>query len=349
MKGRQIVLDHLNGAEVAALIVDGRLEDLILDAPDRPRTGAVFRAIADRPAKGQGGAFVRLPPDTPGTSGMAFLRGAAGLAPGQPLLVQITAQAEPGKAPPATARLVLKSRCAIASPGAPGINVSRSIRDDEVRARLLSLAHDRAGDGDGLILRSAAEHATDAEVAADIDQVLDLAHALASDATGAGPEALTEGDGPHAYAWREWTAPAAVDTDPGGLSRHGVLDAIAALRGPEALTGGGRLWLEATRALIACDVDTGGDGSHAAGLKANLAAIRALPRALRLRGLGGQIVVDCAPMPKGQRRQVEQAAKAALRACPVETAVVGWTPLGHLELSRKRERAPLPPDLGARP
>jgi Ribonuclease G/E len=34
-------------------------------------------------------------------------------------------------------------------------------------------------------------------------------------------------------------------------------------------------------------------------------------------------------------------AKAALKSDPVETAFVGWTPLGHIELQRKRERRPL--------
>ncbi|MGA0924636.1 MAG: ribonuclease G, partial [Lutimaribacter sp.] len=43
MKGRQIVLDHINGHEAAALLVDGRLEDLLIDS-DVPRVGAIYRA-----------------------------------------------------------------------------------------------------------------------------------------------------------------------------------------------------------------------------------------------------------------------------------------------------------------
>jgi Ribonuclease G/E len=57
--------------------------------------------------------------------------------------------------------------------------------------------------------------------------------------------------------------------------------------------------------------------------------------------LGGQIVVDAAPMPKKDRRQIEQAARVAFKADAIETSLVGWTPLGHLELQRKRERLPL--------
>ncbi|MEO0829813.1 MAG: ribonuclease G, partial [Pseudomonadota bacterium] len=44
---------------------------------------------------------------------------------------------------------------------------------------------------------------------------------------------------------------------------------------------------------------------------------------------------------KKDRKQLEQILRAAFRADPVETALVGWTPLGHFELQRKRERRPL--------
>ena len=81
--------------------------------------------------------------------------------------------------------------------------------------------------------------------------------------------------------------------------------------------------------------------SLAAGIKANMACARALPRALRLRGLGGQITLDLAPMPKKDRRPFETALRQAFRADDVETTLVGWTPLGHYELQRKRARMPL--------
>ena len=101
------------------------------------------------------------------------------------------------------------------------------------------------------------------------------------------------------------------------------------------------MYVEPTRALVAVDVNTGGDTSPAAGLKANLAAARELPRQLRLRGLGGQITLDLAPMAKKDRRGFETALRAAFRKDGVETALVGWTPLGHYELQRKRDRVAL--------
>ena len=334
MKGRMIVLDHLHGREAAALIVDGRLDDLLIDDPGAPRSGAIYRAICDRPMKGQGGMMLRLP-----EGGSAFLRQGRGLAPGEPVLVQVTGAAEPGKAVPVTDRVLFKSRYAIVTPDAPGLNLARGITDEAERARLLGVAHEVMEGPFGLILRSAAEGAPEEEVAADIAAMLDLATAVTDDMNGSVPECLTEGDGPHLAAWRGWRAETVV-TDPGGFAREGVLDMIEALRSPEVDLGAGMMVVEPTRAMIAVDVNTGGDTSPSAGLKANLAAARALPRALRLRGLGGQVTVDFAPMSKAHRRQIEQSLQGSFRNDPVETSLIGWTPAGNFELSRKRERVP---------
>ena len=333
---RTIALDHLNGAEAAALLVGGRLEDLLIDS-DQPRPGAIYRAIADRPVKGQGGMFLRTP------DGSAFLRQIKGLTPGQPLLVQVTGYAEPGKALPVTTRLLFKSRFAIITPDAPGLNISRSIKEENLRDSLLEIAHSEMGESAmGLILRSSCENAEASDIADDIRAMCDLAEAVLADATGTEPETLTEGDGPHALAWRDWVDPADVLTDPGSFAETGVLDQLDALRDPLVpLPGGASFYIEPTHALVAVDVNTGGDASLAAGLKSNINMARDLPRQLRLRGLGGQITLDLAPMPKKDRRTFESALRAALRQDTTETTLAGWTPLGHFELQRKRDRQPL--------
>lgn len=339
MKGRTIVLDHVGGMEAAALLVDGELDDLLIDDESGPRPGAIFRGICDRPLKGQGGMMLRL---TDGQTG--FLRQGKGLRPGQPLLVQVTGHAEPGKAVPVTDRVLFKSRHAIVTPGKPGFNVSRQIADEEERDRLLGIANaamEGAEEDFGLILRSSCAGAEEDEIAEDVSAMLDLAVAVLQDATGPEPEALTEGDGPHALAWRDWTAPATVVTEPGAFETEGVMEQVTALRDPAVRLSEGSMYVEPTRALVAVDVNTGGDTSPAAGLKVNLAACRALPRALRLRGLGGQVTVDFAPMSKAHRKQVEQSLRACFRNDPIETSLVGWTPSGHFELQRKRERVPL--------
>ncbi|MCR8549825.1 ribonuclease E/G [Salipiger sp. P9] len=333
MKGRTIALDELDGTEAAALIVDGQLQDLLIDS-DHPRPGTIYRATALRPMKGQGGMFLQTP------DGTAFLRQVKGLAPGDALLVQVTGYAEPGKAIPVTTRLLFKSRYAIVTPGAPGINVSRQIKDDDLRDELLAIAHEVMEGDHGLILRSSCAGAHAQDIAEDIEAMARLAAQVLQDSAGE-PETLVEGDGPHALAWREWDT-GDLDAAPGSFERHNVHDMIDALRSPLVpLAGGGSMCIEPTRALVAVDINTGGDTSPAAGLKANMSALRELPRQLRLRGLGGQILVDPAPAPKKDRRQMEQVLRAALRQDETETILAGWTQLGLMELQRKRERVPL--------
>lgn len=339
MKGTIVALDHYQGRMAAARIVDGKLDDLLIDPPEHyALPGAIFRAICDRPLKGQGGMMLRLPDGETG-----FLRQGKGLSPGEAILVQVTGFAEAGKAVPVSQKVLFKSKYAIVTPGAPGLNVSRSIRDEEERVRLLEVAHDVMGEGgEGLILRSAAADASSEEVGDDIAAMLELSHAVTGDAGGTTPELLIDGADTFALAWREWDQPDQLDDGEGAFERHNVLDLIEEAQGARVrLSGGAFAFVEPTRALIAVDVNTGGDTSPAAGLKANIALARELPRALRVRGLGGQIVVDFAPSPKKDRRQIEQVLRSAFKADGVETSLVGWTTLGNFELQRKRERISL--------
>lgn len=340
MKGRVLVLDELAGRQVAALMVDGRLEELAVDpAADAVLPGAIYRAVADRPVKGQGGIFVKLP------GGSGFLRQISGVAPGQRLLVQVTGPAEAGKALPVTTRLLFKSRFAIVTPDAPGLNISRRIKDEEVRAELAVLAEAGMAGADarlGLILRSGCDGAELQAVAEDVAAMRGLAEAVLADLQG-GPELLVDGPSAHDLAFRDWLDPAVdeADTDSGSFARHGVIEALGALLVPHVvLEGGAHMQLEPTRALVAVDVNTGPDTSPAASLKANIAAARDLPRQLRLRGLGGQVVVDFAPMPKRDRGILDQVLKAAFKA-EGETNLAGWTTLGLYEMTRKRDRPPL--------
>lgn len=335
MKGRTIILDHLKSRETAALMVDGKLEDFLVEG-DAPSPGTIYRARADRPVKGQGGMFLSTP------DGPAFLRQVKGLAPGAMIMVQVTGYAEPGKAIPVTGKILFKSRFAIVTPLSPGLNISRSIRDEDERDRLLEIAHaEMDGDELGMILRSSCAGADADDIASDVADTANLARQIMMD-KGTVAEKLSDGDGPHTLAWREWTDPAEVVRDPGGFEGHGVLDALENLQqAGEPLSGGGHIYIEPTRALVAVDVNTGRDTSLSAGLKANMACARALPRALRVRGLGGQITLDLAPMPKKDRRAFETTLRAAFKVDPEETTLVGWTPLGHYELQRKRGRVPV--------
>lgn len=341
MKGRVVVLDEVAGRPCAALVVDGRLEELSVDpVGDVPLPGAIYRAVADRPMKGQGGLFVKLPQGETG-----FLRQIGGIAHGQRLLVQVTGPAESGKALPVTTRLLFKSRFAIITPDAPGLNISRRIKEEDLRADLAGLAEEGMAGADprlGLILRSACVDAEADAVAEDIAAMRGLAEAVLADLDG-GPELLVDGATAHDLAFRDWLDPAPdeVITEAGGFAGSGVDDMVAALLQPRVdLPGGGHMMVEPTRALVAVDVNTGPDTSPAASLKVNIAAARDLPRQLRLRGLGGQIVVDFAPMPKKDRAILDQVIKAAFKA-EGEAHLAGWTVLGLYELTRRRDRLPL--------
>ncbi len=334
MKGTTIVLDHIGGVEAAAKLVDGRLSDFLIDVDDRPRIGSIHRVRADRPMKGQGGLIVKH-------DQRFFLRGAKGIKPGDEFLVQVGTHAEPHKATPVSSKLVFKSRFVIVTPDDPGVNIARSIRDDEERDRLKLIAHESLGDLPfGLILRSSCAGGDADDIAADLEDMIALASS-ALDAASVGE--VSAGDGPHVLAWRDWVEPADVITQAGSFEQLGVLDQLETLRAVDVRLGTGSMIIEPTSAFVAVDINTGGATDTASGLKTNLAAAKDLPRQLRLRGLGGQIVVDFAPMTKNDRKKVDVALRAAFKTCPVDTVLAGWTTLGNFELQRKRERLPVLP------
>jgi len=167
--------------------------------------------------------------------------------------------------------------------------------------------------------------------------MLDLASQVMADDAG-DIEMLVDADSPHQFAWREWTQSADVDEDDGCFATHDILDQIEALSEPLIKMADGHYYIEPTRACITIDVNTGADTSPAAALKANIAMARDLGRQLRMRGLGGQIVIDPAPIPKKDRKILESAIKAALRKDTVETNFVGFTQMGLIELQRARVR-----------
>jgi Ribonuclease G/E len=327
MKGDVLAVGRYLGRAAAAFLRDGRLHDVIVDPPKgAPRLGSLHRGIADQPAPGLGGQFVRL------ASGRGFLRKGA-LPPGEAVTVQVTGYAEPGKAPPLTQRIQLRGRHMVLTPGAPGVNVSRKITDPDLRSRLAAIARDLRPEI-GVVLRTSAGgealSVLEAELArliARAECVFDRGDAVAECDPGPDPlEAL-------GLSW-----PRAPQES---FEAFEVADLIDAALEPERRLGGARAFVEATRALVAIDVNTGADFGKAAGLKANLALAEALPRILRCRGLGGQIVIDPAPLAKAERGRFERALDAAFGSDPVGAQLVGWTPLGHVEITRPRQRYPI--------
>jgi len=339
MTAHTILLDTIEDNEAAALLVDGKLEDLLISVPKTFGVvpGSICRAIIERFIKGQGGAILKL---HNGYSG--FLRNSKGLTPGQTILVQVISYPEDEKATPVTDRIIFKGRSVIITPGAKGINISRQILSEEERVRLLEAISgtEIANSGFGLIVRSEAKNVSNQDIHEESNNLLSLAQKVLSD-EGNRAELLVEGLGSHELATRDWPSSDESQIINGGFEAYGVLDDLDDLMDSYVKIGTGSAFIEPTRALIAIDLNTGSDLSPAAGLKVNLNFAKALPRQLRLRGLGGQITIDLAPMPKKDRKQFENTLKLAFKSDPIETALVGWTPLGHFEIQRKRERVPL--------
>lgn len=133
--------------------------------------------------------------------------------------------------------------------------------------------------------------------------------------------------------------------DTPAFAQLGLDEALEEALGPEVpLPGGGRLLIEPTAACVAIDVDGGGR----APLETDLAAAAEIARQVRLRNLGGTIVVDFIDLPhKHERHRLEEAVKRAFRFDPVPVEVHPMSPLGIVQVSRARRGEPLADRLGA--
>ena len=112
------------------------------------------------------------------------------------------------------------------------------------------------------------------------------------------------------------------------------------------LKSGGYLIIDQTEAMTTIDVNTGAFVGHRnleeTIFRTNLEAAVAIARQLRLRNLGGIIIIDFIDMEEPEhRRQVIQALEKALRDDHVKTSISSVSPLGLVEMTRKRTRESL--------
>jgi ribonuclease E/ribonuclease G len=113
---------------------------------------------------------------------------------------------------------------------------------------------------------------------------------------------------------------------------HGRIEEL--LRPEVPLPGGGAIIIEPTRALVAVDVDA---GANATPLQANLEAAREIARQIRLRHVGGIVVIDFVTMRREQdRKNLLSALRQAVSQDPVPTHLYGMSALGLVELVRER-------------
>ena len=261
-----------------------------------------------------------------------------GITAGDVILVQVISYGDGEKLPRVTTKLLFKSRYVIVTPFNEGLNIAKNIQDNERRIQLKQLVVEGLNHIPyGMIMRSSCASANKSEIISDCKNTIMTAQNVLS-AEDKQMGLIHRAPSPHQLAWREWIDMPALDKTSGTFADHGVLELIDELKHSKVILNNGNYYIEPTKAFVAIDVNTAGDISFAAGLKANLAMAKDLPRQLRLRGLGGQIVVDPAPMLRQDRKIVENALKSALRKDTVETNFVGWTAMGLIELQRARVR-----------
>jgi ribonuclease G len=131
------------------------------------------------------------------------------------------------------------------------------------------------------------------------------------------------------------------------FEHFGIEDEIEGLSAPRvALSSGGWITIEGTEALTAIDVNSGsyieGVGLEDTSLKVNLEAAEAIGRQLRLRGLGGLIVIDFIHLSEPANiAHVIEALRTACAKGRVPSQILGMSEFGLVEMTRKRVRDPL--------
>ena len=336
-KGAFIAFDTFNSRGCAAMLYDGLLVDLLMDAPENSGgevvPEAIYFAQAGRDLPRQKAMMVDL-----GAGATGFLKYKTP-PKDRNFLVQVKTHVGEGKAAPVRESPLLKGRYVILVLGESGaVNVSKAI-DPDRRDALKTAVADAAGDA-SVILRTECQNGLLADIIAEVRDMISLAADIQARCGAVGMSVGLVHPAPSArvLALRDWGDVPIID-EAGCFERLGVADQIESLDSPIAgLPNGARMVIESTSALVAVDVDTGGDFGGDAGARANFACAGDLPRHLRLRGLGGQIVIDPAPMPKRDRTRFEMILRKALTGDDVPTEMVGWTKLGHYELQRKRSR-----------
>jgi ribonuclease G len=302
------------------------------------------------------------------------------LTEGQPLVVQVMKDPLGTKGARLTTQVSIAGRLLVFLPDDPHIGVSQKIEDESgrqaLRERLKGLLP--ADEKDGFIARTLAGAASEQELRADLDYLRQLWRGIAERQGAAPPQLLYEDLSLAQRVLRDAvsaeTARVIVDSRETfqklaafaerympqlrGRLEHYVgerplfdlydveSEIERALARRVELKSGGTLVIDQTEALTAIDVNTGafvgGRSFDDTVFKTNLEAAQAIARQLRLRNLGGIIVVDFIDMQSEEHRgAVLGELKRALSRDRTRVAVSGFSALGLVEMTRKRTRESL--------
>ena len=303
------------------------------------------------------------------------------LKPGQEILVQIAKEPIAKKGARITSHIALPGRFLVFMPTVSHIGVSRKIDSDEERQRLKRiLVHERGEASGGFIVRTAAEGASEEDLRADLRFLIHLWNEIKTRSDDSKSPALiyhdlslierilrdqvssnfsaiwvdSEADYERIVRFLNRFSPTLVRrvklyTKEVPLFEHfGIQDEISkALRSKVWLKSGGSIVINQTEALVAIDINTGKYVGKSARLedtivKTNLDAVPEIVRQIRLRDLGGIIVIDFIDMDERKNRfKVLAALEEALKSDRAPTKVLQFNDFGLVAITRKRVKQSL--------
>jgi ribonuclease G len=293
---------------------------------------------------------------------------------GQEILVQVVKGPRGTKGARVSTRMSLPGRYIVLMPEADNLGVSRKIDDADERERLKKAGEAIRPNGYGMIIRTEAEGKSEADLRQDLDllikqwrqiqeksrrtpppglvhQDLSLILKTIRDVFGSDVDRLlmdSPSDFRKVQELLEVLSPklvSRVELYQGAepiFSKFGLDQEIERLlRRKVWLKSGGYISIDSTEALTAIDVNTGkfiGTTSLSDTiLKTNLDAVTEITRQLRLRDIGGMIIIDFIDMSSARdRAQVMAALDKALKKDRTRTKVAHISPLGLVEMTRKR-------------
>jgi ribonuclease E len=293
---------------------------------------------------------------------------------GQSVLVQVTKDPIGGKGARLTAKVSMPGRYLVLQPNWEITGISKRLEDAE-RKRLRALLKKIRPEGHGLIVRTAAEEATEEDLRADVDRLLAEWTTIENKAKRAkAPAVLYEEpeltvkvvrdlftdeeyrelvtDSERVYTLvTEYLSKVAPDLLPKVRLHTGKLPVFEEFHIVEQihkgldrkvwLPSGGYLVIDRTEAMTVIDVNTGKSVGKSnleeTVVNTNLEAARELARQLRLRDIGGMIIIDFIDMLLEQnKRRVVDTVKEEMARDKTRSQVFDISPLGLLEVTRKR-------------
>ncbi len=298
---------------------------------------------------------------------------------GQDVLVQVSKEPMGTKGARVTAHISLPGRFLVYMPGTQHIGISRRIEDAAERDRLREIVEAERPDEGGLIVRTACEGATKREIHEDVRFLTRLWARLQKQAEAATAPALVHADLDlvlrtvrdlfnseiDKLVIDDAEAHARVVEFVGGLmprlaprvhlyegttplfDQHGIETKITrALDRRVWLKSGGYLIFDQTESLTTVDVNTGRyvgkKNQEETVLRTNLEAAKQVVAQLRLRNIGGIIVIDFIDMEKAaNRKKVFDALQEAVRKDKARSNVLRISELGLVQMTRKRTRESL--------